>query len=147
MDNNIINGFLDMSSFLLVEGTADSEADYGILKICHEHVNMTYDEDDAESCSCEYTSGSDHTLLGSDQEVLCLDHEHEVDEHSSEHNDADYEGKQRRKGYKMWLRDNANLMAADDEAESKDGININREVMDQMEDWLFWETCMAVGYP
>ncbi|KDP40038.1 hypothetical protein JCGZ_02036 [Jatropha curcas] len=124
------NELVDLSSFLLVEGSADSE---GLLKLC-EDVNMDCDygeeeeeedDDDAESCSCDTT-----TLL----EVCCCS---EFDEADKDCSDGQEPSSCR------WMLE----FTCDKEGEEEVSKSVSKEVMDQMEDTLFWETCLAVGYP
>ncbi|CAK7332893.1 unnamed protein product [Dovyalis caffra] len=128
MDNT--RRVLDVSSFLLVEGSADSEADYGLPKL---YLDVTIacdddDDDDAESCSCDTT---DH--------VHGFDEAFEVDDHREPS----------WSGCKMILRDAALdcMIIEEGEEESKVDNNLRKEVVDAMEDRLFWETCLAAGYP
>ncbi|KAJ4828928.1 hypothetical protein Tsubulata_040076 [Turnera subulata] len=134
------NGLLDLSSFLLVEGSADSEADYGVLKLCLD-MNIPRDEDDAESCSWD-TSDAPSSLesFGSEDHDQC-----------SHFNDADKSifGKPTWSSCKVWFADAAMeyVSAEDGEEETINSTLVRKDAMDQMEDRLFWETCMAVGYP
>lgn len=138
------NEVMDVSPFLLVEGSADSEADYGLLKLCLD-VTIACDDDDAESCSCDTSDILDFH----ETNVECDDQDYgdfnDGDKNIHDHQDPSWSS------CKMWLRDGAawEFMSTEEgEEESKVGINLsNREVMDEMEDRLFWETCMAAGYP
>ncbi|KAF9673301.1 hypothetical protein SADUNF_Sadunf10G0009900 [Salix dunnii] len=124
----------DVSSFLLVEGSADSEAEYGILKL---YLDVTVacdaaDDDDAESCSCD-TADCVHGF----DETFEVDHDY--------HREPSWST-----GRRTFLKDAAlDCMIIDEggEEESKADIDLTREVMDAMEDRLFWETCIALGYP
>jgi hypothetical protein len=127
---------LDVSSFLLVEGSADSEAEYGLLKLyldvtiaCAAAAAAAADDDDAESCSCDTTD-----------RIHGFSETFEVDDHREPS----------WSGCKMFLKDAAldcMIIEEGDQEESKVDINLSREVMDAMEDRLFWETCIALGYP
>ncbi|GMI70346.1 hypothetical protein HRI_000703900 [Hibiscus trionum] len=75
------------------------------------------DEDDAESCSCNDTI----KIEGSFDDFYEVIHDDDKDE------------------------EHQNYVGSIDEAIGS--YNICREVMDGMEDRLFWETCMAIGYP
>ncbi|KAK3189831.1 hypothetical protein Dsin_029392 [Dipteronia sinensis] len=60
-----INGVVDVSSFLLVEESADSEADFPTWEMCRDIAAATGGvEDDAESCSCDTAT---QTLVHHDQ--------------------------------------------------------------------------------
>ncbi|XVE82024.1 hypothetical protein DITRI_Ditri15bG0113700 [Diplodiscus trichospermus] len=150
MDNKNIE-MVDVSCFLLVEASGDSELDCGpINKQCDQSMDIASaataaaaDEDDAESCSCDtITDRLDDFYevilqLDEDQDFIdCNDH-HDIGWSSS---------------CNMWSLDEAlgyisAEEAAEDGEEPRFGVNLCREVMDGMEDRVFWETCMAVGYP
>ncbi|KAJ6719818.1 GLUTAMIC ACID-RICH PROTEIN-LIKE [Salix purpurea] len=139
MENKKRSVLDDVSSFLLVEGSADSEAEYGILKLyldvtaaCDEADDDDDDDDDAESCSCDAAD----CVHGFD-ETFEVDHD--------DHREPSWST-----GRRMFLKDAAlDCMIMDEggEEESKADIDLTREVMDAMEDRLFWETCIALGYP
>ncbi|XVF66305.1 hypothetical protein PTKIN_Ptkin10aG0024500 [Pterospermum kingtungense] len=124
MDNN--NGMVDVSCFLLVEDSGDSELDCGPKSM---EIAAADHEDDAESCCCDTISIErlddfyEETILQLDEDV------------------QDFIDCEEALGY----------ISADQEVEDDEdpwfGINLCREVMDGMEDMMFWETCMAVGYP
>ncbi|XVF28438.1 hypothetical protein REPUB_Repub15cG0029300 [Reevesia pubescens] len=143
-------GIVDVSCFLLVEDSGDSELDCEPIKQCQsleiaaaaagDHENI-----DAESCSCDtsYTERLDDF----NEVILQLDDE---DQDFIDCNEAATSWS----SCKMWSIDEAlGYLSTDEEAEDHDqepmfGINnLCRESMDSMEDRLFWETCMAVGYP
>ncbi|XWS53691.1 hypothetical protein CRYUN_Cryun10bG0022200 [Craigia yunnanensis] len=136
------NGIVDVSCFLLVEDSGDSELDCVPIKQCQSMEIVTADhEDDAESCSCDTISTE---RLDDFYEVMI-----QLDE------DQDFidcnEPSAGWSNCNMWSIDKAlEYKSADQEAEDQEpkfGINLCREVMDGMEDRLFWEACMAVGYP
>ncbi|KAK8585795.1 hypothetical protein V6N13_050766 [Hibiscus sabdariffa] len=127
MDNK--NGLVDVSRFFLVEHSGDSEL------ISESSMDITastvaagggVDDNDAESCSCDAIS------------TERLDDFYEVIIRLL---DDDGGG------------GNEDLIDCNDEDRDRGGeepglcIDLCREVMDGMEDRLFWETCMAVGYP
>ncbi|KAK9289209.1 hypothetical protein L1049_017683 [Liquidambar formosana] len=131
---------VDVSPFFLVEDSGDSEADFDPQKTCHD-VDIA-GIDDAESCS----SDSSYTLEKND-----------VDEQDySASNDGegdcghDYKEPSCRSSRKKLLSDDASECISTEEGEDEEtrvGVCESREVMDEMEDSLFWETCLAVGYP
>ncbi|EEF45462.1 uncharacterized protein LOC8262368 [Ricinus communis] len=131
------NRVVDLSSFLLVEGTADSEADCEFLKLCQDAIMICdYDgdpEDDAESCSCDTSE-----VLESNDDQDCRD--------SDEADNKDCHGKQ--SWCKIWLEnEELEYMSTEDGEATSDGTNLSKKIIDQMEDRHFWETCLAVGYP
>ncbi|XWS08664.1 hypothetical protein CRYUN_Cryun40dG0020800 [Craigia yunnanensis] len=141
MDNK--NEIVDVSCFLLVEDSGDSELDCGPINQCNQSMDIASaaagDEDDAESCSCDTTT----ERLDDFYEVIL-----QLDE------DQDFiDCNEPATGWSscnMWSIDEALGYISAEEAEDQEprfGINLCREVMDGMEDRLFWETCMAVGYP
>lgn len=148
---------VDVSSFLLVEESADSEVDSLTCEMCRHDLVMAGDEDDAESCSCD-TSDIHAGVL---QKGFDYDEDEDEDfsdvDYGDEYNEVD-QLQLNCKSCKMWWSDAARLgymstqqqqqqQRGEEEYSSWDGINISRKVKDEMEDRLFWETCMAVGYP
>ncbi|WRX21414.1 hypothetical protein QQP08_013901 [Theobroma cacao] len=136
MDNK--NGIVDVTCFLLVEDSGDSELDCEpIIQQCHNmDVGIAADEDDAESCSCDTSERLDDCY-----EVLQLDGDQDFSDW-----DEPADGWS---SCEMWSIDEALGYASAEEGEEEPRFDINLcgEVMDGMEDRLFWETCMAVGYP
>ncbi|KAK8623847.1 hypothetical protein V6N13_065210 [Hibiscus sabdariffa] len=126
------NGLVDVSRFFLVEHSGDSEL------VSESSMDITtatvaagggVDDNDAESCSCDAISTE---RLDDFYEVILrlLDDDDDDDGDGDEDLiDCNEEGRDR------------------DGEEPGLGIDLCREVMDGMEDRLFWETCMAVGYP
>ncbi|KAI4345503.1 hypothetical protein L6164_012619 [Bauhinia variegata] len=127
---------VDVSSWLLFEDSADSEADSGFSTL---HLSIAAvadaDEDDAESCISDKDGIYDLPMVADshedDQEV----------EFSSDEDDRNFCSST------VWLSDAALgcicPLALEDEGETKmTEVNIN-----ELEDRLFWETCIAVGYP
>lgn len=136
--NYINNGAIDVSHLLLVEDSADSDADHGLMfKQCPSCEKIAADEiDDAESCSAY--EGSEDTMIFSREEY--------EDKHKDENEMCDNQ--------KWSIKRGDDTEDEDDEGdESRFGVNSNnknilsREVVDKMEDRLFWEICIAVGYP
>ncbi|WCJ23557.1 hypothetical protein M5689_005578 [Euphorbia peplus] len=123
------NIMVDISCFTVIEGSADSE----LLKVCNDVIMRCDDNDDAESCSCDSNNG-----LGFVDVFECEDEDdQEIQDHT--HN---CKKNQKWTSGKRWVEDDDDV--GSDEAESKLG---SRKIVDQMDDSLFWETCMAVGYP
>lgn len=143
MEQMDIKNGMDVSSFVLVEESADSEVDSLTCEMClRDAVMATGDEDDAESCSCD--------TIEMQAEGLDYDHDHKNEEFDDD-GDGSSTDQHRQINWssscKIWWAD-----GADDEEEYSSwdiGINnnISRKVKDEMEDRLFWETCMAFGYP
>lgn len=125
-----------MSSCLLVEESADSEACSSELFDSSEQVTVSFygDEDDAISSSCFDTAD---VLFGSDDE---------------EDGDGNRVSVMRREFEKARRASSGICVEDGDEVESLklgcclDG-GLRKEEMEAMEDREFWETCMAVGYP
>ncbi|KAL3727473.1 hypothetical protein ACJRO7_032235 [Eucalyptus globulus] len=125
-----------------MEDTADSEADS-----VRPEVSATFgsgddgDDGDAESCSCD---GSE--VSGSRADVR---------------NDRDTSDQWKdpcQRSSVVWTSDPEDghlLLDVDEEEESwvdsggtgSGGGDLSKEEMDAMEDKVFWETCMAIGYP
>ncbi|KAF5738669.1 hypothetical protein HS088_TW13G01570 [Tripterygium wilfordii] len=120
---------LDISSFLLVEGSADSEMDDGYLDTFIAGDDDD-DDDDAESCSC-------------DSPVLDFSDD---DRHMNVHGDYHCWN-----NCNMWWSDLGIEGMAPEEGEEEEEVSLDlhktRQAKDEMEDKLFWETCMELGYP
>jgi len=128
----------DMSSYLLMEESADSEADF--VQSEFNAICGGSDDDDAESCSCDTgeVSGS---------------HEDDFDGQDS----GDQWNNLSHGSSIVWASDREDghvSMGVDEEEESwvnsgggSGGRGLSKEEMDAMEDKDFWETCMAIGYP
>ncbi|GMI69836.1 hypothetical protein HRI_000652900 [Hibiscus trionum] len=119
------NEVLDVSSFFLVEDSGDSELDRGPFMAM---VAGAADEDNAKSSSCNDMITTERSL----DDFYEVVHQHD-DEEEDDQNFIDY-------GH----RSIGNVGSID---EAIGSYNIFRNVMDCMEDRLFWETCLAVGYP
>lgn len=136
---------LDFSSLWLIEDSADSEGDdpAGLFRRYPSNIGHK-EEDDAESCTCECdTSGIGNNLLKEDDRQGCGEFCGDGDE-----------------GYglncscsTMWNMSDAALEVAqcsspnflvDDDDEVTRMVKVN---VDDVDDKLFWEICMAVGYP
>ncbi|KAE8677626.1 hypothetical protein F3Y22_tig00111504pilonHSYRG00039 [Hibiscus syriacus] len=116
------NGLVDVSRFFLFEHSGDSELDSeSPMDITMATAVIGGDEDDAESCSCDMIGTERHDdFYGAILRLL----DDDGDEDLIGCNDEDRV-----------------------EEEPDSGIDLCGEAMDRMEDRLFWETCMAVGYP
>lgn len=134
-----MNGIMDVSSWLLIEDSADSEGDSGCFSLCP--CNIGHKEDDAESCTCDPAGmcGIFEDGEGHEGEKGCGEFCADEDEHcGSEWNSST-----------MWLSDAAleiecsSPLVVEDEEETRIvKVNVN-----DVEDKIFWEICMAVGYP
>jgi len=135
---------VDVSSWFLIEDSADSEGDTGFFSLLYPNnivANTGYNEDDAESCTRD-TAGT----CG-----LCGDGEGGEDENGYGEfcGDEDEGCGSGWSNSTMWLSD-ASLevecsspLVVEDEVETRIvKVNVN-----DVEDKIFWETCMAVGYP
>ncbi|KAL2341181.1 hypothetical protein Fmac_009121 [Flemingia macrophylla] len=133
---------MDVSPWLLIEDSADSEGDSVFFSPCPGNLvaNICHHEDDAESCTCETTGifdifedGEGHDEKGSGE--FCGD---ENESCGSDWNSST-----------MWSSDTAvgiecsSPLVVEDEVETRIAkVNVN-----DVEDKMFWEICMAVGYP
>ncbi|CAN0898579.1 hypothetical protein LINGRAHAP2_LOCUS19781 [Linum grandiflorum] len=127
---------MDVSCFLVVEGSADSDEDhpyyhhFGMKKSSYSYDQLETNDvviDDAESCSCDEPADQlDHLLylLSHHQPSSQDDEDVVINEEES-------------------LPSRVNI----EEEDYNSKLIISREIMDRMEDSLFWETCIAVGYP
>ncbi|GAU37714.1 hypothetical protein TSUD_382070 [Trifolium subterraneum] len=112
---------ISCSSLLLIEDSADSEGDsLGFFTLYHA-TNIGHKEDDAESCTYE------HDI---DDGICSLIKEDEDDKGSDEFC-CDGE----------WF--SSPLLDDDDDEETR-MVNVN---LNDVDDKLFWEICMEVGYP
>ncbi|GKU85574.1 hypothetical protein SLEP1_g229 [Rubroshorea leprosula] len=127
------NGFVDVSCFLLVEDSGDSEADYEPVIAGDEDGDDGDEGDDAESCC--YNVREIQMVDDFDQEAV---------EWVDYHQELNSRDEPSWRSCKMWCIDAAEQ---GEEGATFDVNGRSREVMDGMEDRLFWETCMAVGYP
>lgn len=135
-----MNG-VDVSSWLLIEDSADSEADSGFFSLYPSRAAIAGDdEDDAESCNCDTDGVYGLSKVGDGHED-----DQEVDEISGFEDDSNESDSG---SSTMWLSDAtleclSPLPVEDEQQEMKMGeVNVH-----ELEDRLFWETCMAVGYP
>ncbi|KAK3417726.1 hypothetical protein EUGRSUZ_H03671 [Eucalyptus grandis] len=130
----------DMSSYLLMEESADSEVDFVQSKVTANCGGSIDDgDDDAESCSCDarevsgsYVDDCDNrdpgdqwnNLRQGSSTVWVSDRE---DEHMSRDEDED----------ESWV----------DSGSGSGSRDLSKKETDATEDKVFWETCMAIGYP
>lgn len=116
---------LDISCFFLMEDSGDSELDFkssmDITRVTE--AGSGGDEDDAESCSCD-------TI-----DTVRLDDFYQAILKFLDDDDGDDQD---------WMD-----CKDDEHGDGRPGLGMDLcgEVMDGMEDRLFWETCMAVGFP
>lgn len=125
-----MNG-VDISSWLLIEDSADSEEDSGIFSLYPSTAFISgHNEDDAESCNYD-TDGK----CGLSE----FDDDHDFGDDNIESDSGDSI---------MWLPSTtlecfSSLPVKDEDDEMKMGeVNVH-----DLEDRLFWEVCMEVGYP
>lgn len=144
-----MNG-VDVSSWLLMEDSADSEADSGLFSLYPSTGTIAgHNEDDAESCNYDTDGiyglsevGDGHEDDQEAGEFSC--HEDNMDELDSQSS-------------MTWQSDAASEcfspLPVEDEREEikmevdKKETKIGGVNFRELEDRLFWETCMAVGYP
>ncbi|KAM7280362.1 hypothetical protein ACFE04_007496 [Oxalis oulophora] len=102
-----------LAYYKTIRGSGDSEISDNINSLA-----AVVDNDDAESCSCEFVD-EENTWMGSSQS-------------------------------RWWWSGEivaASMWEEGEEECSSGGDVISREIMDAMEDKVFWETCIALGYP
>lgn len=142
---------VDVSPSLLFEDIADSDqTDAGANKIHAGDAIAGRDDQDAESCSCD--ASDDGTPGFDDHEVLDCDEQDSGASNGSDHGDDHYEQSTSSCFSDVDL---GCLSREKGEDEEKNIVEINKDdpsekteiIKDEMEDRLFWETCMAVGYP
>lgn len=129
------------SSLLLIEDGADSEGDSIGFFTLYSADNIGHKEEDAESCTCDCDIDGICSLVKEDEDVkgsgefCCVD----CSCFSST----------------MWLSEatmkiecssSPLLLVDEDEEEETRMVDVNVNVND-VDDKLFWEICMAVGYP
>lgn len=130
---------VDVSSYLLMEDSADSEADFvqsEVAAVC----SVSGEDDDAESCSCDSSEVS-----GS--------HADDCDDRDS----RDQWNNPSQRSSVVWASDREDGHASTDVNEEEEpwvdsaggsgGEDLSKGEMDAMEDKVFWETCMTIGYP
>ncbi|XP_057958422.1 uncharacterized protein LOC131151191 [Malania oleifera] len=124
---------IDFSSFFLFEATGDSEAasdPLGDSKASSGDVDVM-ENDDAESCSCDV------------HEVSYFE-DKDFDDLRIGGDDIGYYGSGGEGGLDFALAEEVEM-----EVESGGGgvDGSRRMMMDEMENKLFWEACLEVGYP
>ncbi|KAL5782395.1 hypothetical protein ACOSP7_007424 [Xanthoceras sorbifolium] len=139
-----LNG-VDVSSFLLVEESADSDADFLTCMEMYRATAAGREDDDAESCIGEYTSETHHLKDGGDDQVFDCDDVDDQDFFSDCDDDDDDDVELSwSTTCKLWL---GYMSTEEGEEEESSRVGFKTKVKDDMEDRVFWETCMAVGYP
>ncbi|AES64283.1 hypothetical protein MtrunA17_Chr2g0286631 [Medicago truncatula] len=130
------------SSLLLIEDSADSEGDLiGFFTLYPAANYIGHKEEDAESCTYECDIDDMYDLVKEDDndkgshEFCCVDCSCSCSSST------------------MWLSDAAleiecssSPLLVDDDDEEIRMVNVNVNVND-VDDKLFWEICMEVGYP
>lgn len=128
-----------MSSLLLIEDSADSEEQYpGFFSLCPSSIAAKTgdNEDDGESC-CNCDSTDTASICGLPKDGAGNKDDHGIGEFCGGEEDESYECDGGNPT--LWM----SIEALEDEAETRNGeVNVN-----ELEDRLFWEMCMAVGYP
>ncbi|CAK7348226.1 unnamed protein product [Dovyalis caffra] len=144
---NRVRKSVDVSSFLLVEATGDSEVDSDANMASIDLVDDA-DDDDAESCCCD---SSDHScasdfINGARSEVEAYNVNcHVVDDADDDDDDDEEEEEEQEKGvhvYQSWVEHGhvglpmkqKSCVSADSAKESLNEQEKNR---------LFWEACLA----
>lgn len=125
----------DASSFFLWEDSADSEVDR-LLSHPHELESAVDDQEDACSCSCNDFATDD--LRSPDLQ----------DDGDGDRDQAAIgligDGERQRSG--TALEYSYKEEEEEEEEESSNDVGVIHNT-DEMEDKLFWDTCMAGGYP
>lgn len=131
----------DASSFFLWEDSADSEVDK-LLSHPHELESAVDDDDREDACSCS-CNNNDFSI----DDLRALDFQDDGD-NGDRDLDQDIcligDGGRRRSG--AALKYGYEEEEEEEEEESSDDVGVIRN-MNEMEDKLFWDTCMAGGYP
>ncbi|CAL1397090.1 unnamed protein product [Linum trigynum] len=150
---------MDVSCFLLVEGSADSD-DEPRQQLDHQRFTKPYrldvlSIDDAESCSCDDDDDGCSTLELDDLQLDRINGGLGCVIKDNHDDDDGYEVAMEQCCYCNW--DGGGGEEEEEEERSSNSVNkeesrkvmvmMSREAMDRMEDRLFWETCLAVGYP
>ena len=131
------NGTVDLSFSLFFEDTADSETDAADPDKIHADVGAAYDDQDAESCSYDTRDNT----LGFTKAVDCDDQ----DSGDSIGIDGDDHQELSTSSCKMRFSDVTSRYLSKDKGEEE--TKVDKIDVDEMEDRVFWETCMEVGYP
>lgn len=134
-----MNNGMDVSSWLLIEDSADSEGDSGFFSLCPCKIvaNIGQNEDDAESCTCDTAGmcGLFEDGEGHEDEKGCGEFCGDEDESC----DSDWS----MSDAVLEIECSSPLAGTDDEVETRIvKVNVN-----DVEDKIFWEICMEVGYP
>ncbi|KAK7292326.1 hypothetical protein RIF29_08104 [Crotalaria pallida] len=112
---------VDVSSWLLIEDSADSEEDYSGFFFS----SMCPNEDDkASTCGLSNDGAGHQEDEGINEDESSYAYDNEVVGGNST----------------LWM----SIGALEDEAETRIGDEVN---VNELEDRVFWEMCMAVGYP
>ncbi|KAG7555743.1 hypothetical protein ISN44_As11g018490 [Arabidopsis suecica] len=123
---------MDVSCYIMVEETADSDTSFDFCDECSFSYHQDHDDNDAESSNCNTGDISKDLEANWDDDLLAplLAKEQEasisdvrVDFTAAEEEDEEVE----EEGKKWWSKEMMMMMV--------------------MEDKLFWEMCIAFGYP
>lgn len=113
------------SSLLLIEDGADSEGDSIGFFTLYPAAIIGHTEEDAESCTCDCDIKDICSLLKEDEDE-----------------DVKWPGEL---GFVDYSCSTSPLLLVDEEEEEETRmVNVN---VNDVDDKLFWEICMAVGYP
>lgn len=139
---------VDVSSFMLLEATGDSEVDSELnMDVAADHGADDDDDDDAQSCSCDLLDycgpefDYDHLGHAHDQD-LHFDHDDHFDDDEDEGEVIDQD----------WTHDDNDddddqvglSSTAKAGLHKKSSVDSNMELMNEMEkNRLFWEACLA----
>ena len=132
---------VDASSSLLFEDSGDSETDAEIH--ADDVATDIFDDQDAESCSCDTCDDDKHGFT--DHQFLDCDDQDSGNSSGINHGDDDHHEPSTSGCNQLWLSDENSGCLSRKEGEEE--TKVDKIDVDEMEDRLFWETCMEVGYP
>ncbi|XWS36230.1 hypothetical protein CRYUN_Cryun20dG0067500 [Craigia yunnanensis] len=135
---DIKNKVVDISSFLLFEATGDSET--GCFDPAMSVINHAED-DDAESCSCDTTSG----FLPGVRELNSLEDKANIgdDHHEDEEDGEVVEQKEVRVYKKRRVDHQRNNGVAKEKKLSAISVDSTKTMNEMEKNRLFWEACLA----
>ncbi|MBA0826478.1 hypothetical protein Goarm_011324 [Gossypium armourianum] len=141
---------VDVSSFLLLEATGDSESgcssDPAMVDISHDDDDD--DDDDAESCSCDTAPDVVHGVreIGGSLKNKFANVVEGVDDEDDDDDDDGVVEQKEVQLYKKGCRDDERIkgVGVGKEKKSSSSAENSSETMNEMEkNRLFWETCLA----
>ncbi|OVA12549.1 hypothetical protein BVC80_8549g4 [Macleaya cordata] len=133
------NSRLDVSPFLLLETTGDSEE--GVDPVIVGNKSVVVDNDDAESCNYETCD-----VIFVDDYNVDYDQDYYEDQDNSDYAEGCDENRYPWKTGLSELSSGSVCLGRDDDEESRVGIKGRDQEMNEIEkNKIFWETCLEVG--